>query len=432
MSDAETPPLRPANENPWYCLATLHGEQQLNDRSDWDRELAEKNRLAWNRWAGDMTEEERAEHARAFVRRTGKPGMPPQPTEDPDFSDTLFNRPAIFQGFSFVKWARFNSSTFSQIAYFHKAAFSENASFALTTFATASFFHDATFSSPVNFEGATFSAPAIFFRASFHTVADFSSTAFFRALFEEAKFFDRAIFSSARFSENSDFNSATFSKRCDFSSCSFAAASLFVNTKFVANTSFADARFESKVPDFRGATLHEATEWHGVTWPQPPNTKTDAQDQVYAYERLKQEMERLKKHADEQDFFRRELRARRGLARVWSSARALNLLYQILSDYGNSISRPLLWLFGVFVIGASIFAHAPLYCGAPMPIKLAAKLSFANIFVFLPDRREIMMTGNMVECLSNTTQAVSAAQSLLGVILLFLVGLAIRSRFRMK
>jgi hypothetical protein len=67
-----------------------------------------------------------------------------------------------------------------------------------------------------------------------------------------------------------------------------------------------------------------------------------------------------------------------------------------------------------------------------MPIKLAVKLSFANIFVFLPDKREIMTTAKMVECLSNTTQAVSAAQSLIGVVLLFLVGLAVRNRFRMK
>lgn len=67
-----------------------------------------------------------------------------------------------------------------------------------------------------------------------------------------------------------------------------------------------------------------------------------------------------------------------------------------------------------------------------MPIKLAAKLSFANIFVFLPDKREIMMSSKMIDCLSNVTQAVSAVQSLLGVVLLFLFGLALRNRFRMK
>ena len=65
-------------------------------------------------------------------------------------------------------------------------------------------------------------------------------------------------------------------------------------------------------------------------------------------------------------------------------------------------------------------------------LKLAAKLSFANMFVFLPDKREIMMNSKMIDCLSNITQAVSAVQSLLGVVLLFLFGLVLRNRFRMK
>ena len=67
------------------------------------------------------------------------------------------------------------------------------------------------------------------------------------------------------------------------------------------------------------------------------------------------------------------------LVRVGSVAGILNLLYEASSDYGNSISRPLLWLFGVFAAGIAIFAHAPIHCGAPMPVRLAVKLSFANI-----------------------------------------------------
>jgi hypothetical protein len=71
----------------------------------------------------------------------------------------------------------------------------------------------------------------------------------------------------------------------------------------------AHLRFGDAVPDFRGAKMHEATEWHGVNWPLAPQDEGTAQAQVYAYERLKQEMERLKEHEDEQFFFRKELRA---------------------------------------------------------------------------------------------------------------------------
>jgi hypothetical protein len=205
----------------------------------------------------------------------------------------------------------------------------------------------------------------------------------------------------------------------------------FTNTKFGSEANFVRARFQAGVPDFRGATMHEATEWHDVVWPKPPSKKGQAQDQVYAYERLKQEMERLKKHEDEQRFFRRELRARRGLNPILSGKWLLNIGYQATSDYGDSVTRPVLWLFGLFLAGAAIFARAPIHCGTPMPIRLAVKLSFANIFVFLPDKREIM-TPEMVACLSDTTRLVSALQSISGVVLLFLLGLAIRNRFRMK
>jgi hypothetical protein len=43
-----------------------------------------------------------------------------------------------------------------------------------------------------------------------------------------------------------------------------------------------------------------------------------------------------------------------------------------------------------------------------------------------------MAMPEMAVCLSNWTATVSATQSLLGVVLLFLLGLALRNRFRMK
>jgi hypothetical protein len=62
--------------------------------------------------------------------------------------------------------------------------------------------------------------------------------------------------------------------------------------EWVTHTIFTRATFENFVPDFRGATMHEATEWHGPSWPKPPQDKGAAQEQVYAYECLKLEMER--------------------------------------------------------------------------------------------------------------------------------------------
>ncbi len=205
----------------------------------------------------------------------------------------------------------------------------------------------------------------------------------------------------------------------------------FINSEFTAKTSFADAHFISEAPDFRGAKLHEATEWHGVDWPSAPPNKTNAQNQVYIYERLKQEMERLKKHEDEQFFFRKELRARRELASFWSVARLLNFLYEVLSDYGQSTSRPLFWMLGIFLIVSAIFAWAPDITGTSMTILHAANLSFSNIFMIFPIHKTTM-TPDVYTTLSRIAKIIVLVESFFGTLLLFLLGLALRNRFRMR
>jgi hypothetical protein len=57
----ETRVLKPANQNPWYVLMTLYGEQD-GEEIDWD--LHKKNRAAWNAWSCQaMSDEERAKAA---------------------------------------------------------------------------------------------------------------------------------------------------------------------------------------------------------------------------------------------------------------------------------------------------------------------------------------------------------------------------------
>jgi uncharacterized protein YjbI with pentapeptide repeats len=402
MSDADKPALRPANDNPWYCLATLHGEQPVDGQ---DEELAAKNRTAWNRWTATalndedrtnfiangfpahelfaLSPEEQSAFCEAFAARIGrKDELPPGRDERPDFSHTHFDCYADFGGFLFSRSADFGSATFSGHASFKSAMFTGVA----------------------NFPSATFYGHAYFMRATFNGIASFAS----------------ATFSPA------SFVSATFSNAANFSSARFFGVLRFVNAKFARETMFSLAHFGTHVPDFRGATMHEATEWHGAIWPKPSRNLDAAQAQVYAYERLKQEMERLKKHEDEQSFFRKELRARRGLTSPWLGAWLLNYLYDILSDYGQSLIRPLLWLFGVFAVGFFFFAVAPVFNGARMTVAHAAMVSFASVFSFLP------ITRDAIAGLSGAAKIIGAIQSIFAALLLFLLGLALRNRFRMK
>jgi uncharacterized protein YjbI with pentapeptide repeats len=480
MSDADKPALRPANENPWYCLATLYGEQPVDG---FDYKLASKNRMAWNRWmASALSDEKRAELVKggfpelelapfspeeksafcsAFtVRKGSESELPPEPTERHvterqvyDFTSTHFDRAVTFAGFLFAPNADFSLATFSDRANFQSATFSvanfESATFSgPTDFASATFslanFESATFSGPTDFasttffyadfKSATFSGRTIFISATFNSVAVFDLATFsFNAVFARAEFKDHAEFISATFAGPIIFSSTKFSDDANFTSARFSHIINFRDAKFDARTTFARSDFGDQVPDFRGATMHEATEWHGSIWPKPPHDIKNAQAQVYAYERLKQEMERLKKHEDEQRFFRRELRARRGLARPGSGEWVLNLLYQASSNYGQSVALPLIWLFGLFATGSAVFylIHATNPGSAALTIPHAAATSFGNIFPFVPITHELM-NANPVTAWSRTEKIIGVAQTLLGTPLLFLLGLALRNRFRMK
>ena len=448
-----------ANENPWYCLATLYGEP-----SDDSPDLRSKNRVAWNRWIATalsdkrraalledgfptlelapLTAEEQKEFCDAFAIRTGgSNSLPPRPSEPYDFRVTHFKCEVDFSGYLFEQHADF---TFSQIdsqinfsrarfcssvsfsksifyavhdAYFDEASFYGVASFEETQFGLV-FFRRAKFLGEVKFYSARFMVRADFAGTTFSDIADFSSAQFnvkgpirhnFESYYGDAQLSSKdepsrnakfslergviATFRGAHFRKNAnfvkatfdcvaDFREAMFDRDADFSSIvvrhdAFFGATFksnvyfisahfrcayFVNANFGAITRFDKAIFAYDVPDFRGAKMHDATEWHGVSWPKPPlNDEQHAQYQVYTYERLKQEMERLKKHEDEQFFFCKELRARRGLFHVLSGAWIINFLYQILSNYGSSIRRPILWIIATFAAGFFFFIRTYKY-----------------------------------------------------------------------
>jgi hypothetical protein len=484
MTSDEKPELRPANESPWYCLATLYGEQSGKQ----DDDLAKRNRIAWNRWvAGALTEDKRkaliekgfpAAELRplsdaetdalrqSFKARIANEALePPKAGKDVFFNHLRFDNAVDFSGFLFGSHTYFSSTTFSGDAYFSSATFSGDAYFISATFSRVADFGSATFSSDAYFISATFSGYAGFHSATFSGNAHFDSATFSNtANFGSATFSDTADFGSATFSDTADFGSATFlayaefrlttfsgdaefrsttfsvyadfgsttfSSNTDFASATFSAYPDFGNAKFGSRTMFAAASFEGAVPDFRGASLHEAAEWHGARWPRPPQDKKSAQRQVYGYQRLKQEMEKLKKHDDELFFFQKELRAKRGTFRILSPNWCLNALYDVTSSYGQSIVRPFFWLLVLYVSGVIFFSNVDVVEGLPLPWIDAASLSFANLFSFLSLKRDFF-SPEMIAEFSRPVLYASAAESILAVALLFLFGLGLRNRFRIK
>jgi uncharacterized protein YjbI with pentapeptide repeats len=443
--------LKPANENPWYCLATLYGEQPP-DR--FDQSLARNNQQAWQRWVGGLMPEN--ELRNLFFARTKQSELPPQRTETIDLTFTLFDRPVSFQSFNFQSKVDFSRSkfccdaNFSDTQFYHYSDFQSvrfvrDANFdrtyfhgsiadlGYTEFTGKAHFRNAHLTN-ANFTAATFRSDAHFERATFNDKANFIRVVFSGfAVFDAAVFNGLADFDQATL-EWTSFRAVTFVGGVQFRDATFPDLIYFINAKFGGETNFVRARFDGGVPDFRGATMHEATAWHDVIWPGPPGKNGDAQDQVYAYERLKQEMERLKKHEDEQNFFRRELRARRGLAPILSGTWLLNFAYQVSSDYGGSVGRPICFLAAVFAIGVYVFGGTPLTLAAvhPETIPHAAAVSFANILPLVPITHDIASAAHSGVAMSRMEKVVSILQTLVSLPLLFLLGLALRNRFRMK
>lgn len=433
MSETTEPQRTRAEDNPWYRLATLFGEAPEELRTADGGEITSRNRIAWNRWvATGLTQEQRErllkigfpsqeltplavgeqrEILAQFLTRSGHENQTaPDPKQVPNFNSTHFEHPAYFDGFLFPHMSNFGSAIFAKEAHFHGAIFAGDILFRATTFVGFADFGEAYFTSATRFDQATFATTTVFTGATFSNWVTFYL----------ARFDGEAQFIATKFQQSASFQTATL------------AIALFRNAEFADLTRFVNAHFVGEVPDFRGAKLHEATEWHKVTWPLVPADEVEARKQLYAYERLKQEMERLKKHEDEQTFFRKELHIRRMLAPRVSMARFSSYAYAVLSDYGQSASRPLYWLFGMFVVGSLVFAFTPITtAGTEMTLLHAASLNFSHIFAVLPIHSQISPKDTF-SCLSKLGKLIVIGESIVGPLLLFLIGLAWRNQFRMR
>jgi hypothetical protein len=161
----EKAPKRKAKDNPWYRLATLHGQPS----SSVDDILAQ-NRIAWNRWmvlrlpvdlkntllekgwTGEELTPFTVDQLREIKAATGLFPFPPGDDNFTiDFSNTEFEAPFLASRFIFLH-ANFTSATFTEEgAHFENATFTDSARFRSATFTGLAFFPGATFAYRVSF-----------------------------------------------------------------------------------------------------------------------------------------------------------------------------------------------------------------------------------------------------------------------------------------
>jgi len=389
-----------------------------------------------------FTVPERADFLNRFVARAGKAAELPEKRQSINLSNLIFDRPVSFSHYIFPSSCVCVGSKFCSLSDFSGAIFWEHFDCSKASFMAWANFLDAKLNGVGSFWAASFSQ-SNFRRISISGDAYFHEANFVRADFHEAQFKRKAVFTGTRFSGFADFGEVVFSKEADFRNAEFDGYPDFRASEFNELTRFVRAKFKAFVPDFRDAKLREATEWHDAEWPTLPKNCETARDQISAYERLKAEMERLKKHEDEQFFFAKELRIRRTLLHfkgsgknrgiwerlgIWWFQWLPNFAYDFLSGYGLNIGRPLLVLLSIFVLCAVIFTLIPDTNSRQLEPTTAAALSATNLIGLLPFKPE----KEVIEHLSVPTRIISDIQSVLGVVLLFLFGLGLRNRFRMR
>lgn len=442
--------LRPAATNPWYVLMTVAGEHA---GTRIDTSLHARNRRYWNGWqaqalsdkkkakliqSGCATEAELApfsddedEAIAEALRKRCPSATRPEPGHRLDLSGSTFEERLICGGFIFSEDVDFRSVTFSGDVFFNNAIFFGKALFESVTFSESAVFHSATFSGAASFHSATFSRYAGLTSAAFAGRADF----------ESATFSGDAFFDGVTFSEDAAFSDATFR----FPTC--------FGPRRNEHIPVCPVRFLQEPPAFFGTTLHEDTDFTDVAWPpvpddaDPARRRTGAIRHRRAYERLKLLMDSQKKVADELMFQRLELRCREVEAtgdwrsREWWVARA-SRLFGALSDYGWDPVKPVLYLGGLILAGWALIFVAEWWdynLGAwPDPDRPAEylglgrsfALSLSNVFGFLGLNRTFL--ADEVRTLTTASEIVSTVQTVAGLVLLFLLGLALRNRFRIK
>jgi len=351
----------------------------------------------------------------------------PNPSEPVDMRYTDFSKLVALPGATF-KTISFRGAQFGERAYFHAANFEDGASF-----------NRVHFGENTDFSGARFGGRAYFSFARFGEHTQFS----------EAHFDKSVFFNGARFGGLSFFNDAVFEKaesRNDVVS--------FENAVFEGPTSFERTTFTSLLPLLKGAVLHETTTvtaddkyWPPIKrrpkkligrWqskiPDSASQPTQASEEVKASAaKLRHAMARQMLPEEEHFFYRREMyhAARIG---PWLPRLPI-LIFEGLSNFGYSIARPLLLLvflwviFGLGYLQSGAFADPTHVAGEEMVRALG--FSFGTAFGFFGFQRAYFGF-EFLRALPDWMQAMAATQTVLSFILLFFLGLGLRTRFRLR
>ncbi len=343
-------------------------------------------------------------------------------------------------GIVFPGYVNFQGQKFPEVDFSNARFSGVYANFKGAIFKGYAKFHQAIFSVHAEFRNATFEKDADFFSAQFKKKAEFRCTKFMGgdADFRKTEFNEQTDFKNAYFKENAYFTSKgnsnhanSFQDVVDFSGAKFLCKAIFDNRKFLQETIFKNCTFH-KAPRFHNCQLHQDTNFTDADF---RDTKSDKA--IGAYQTLKLDMEEKRARQEQLMFYALEMKSRRHTEKK-KLVKFLSWLYEVTSDYGQSISRPLLWLGGSYLIFATIYTiffnellierlvnadnlHLFFSFSLEQIIRPFGALDSSSLSEFLKK----VCSPNLL-----TLRLIAGLQSLLSLLLLLLSALAARWRFK--
>ena len=434
-----------------------------------DLERAKRGVKIWNNWASGLS-------------RTGAIHIDfsEASIDFSDFSSFLFPGPVSFKGATFTVPITFNSARFADTAHFDGAIFREDAIFDRANFSADASFADAKFLSVTSFASSKFhrtvnfstveSRDAFEFqKAAVATTADFSRARFANVDFANTRFDGSLqcpgmkVSGDFVFADTSVAGEASFADAELASNVTFQRASLqtttFFGAKFGGYTQFNRATFGgavdfayssfSRPPDFRATTFTISPTLLGAqvgyevaidtTWWRKMLFCAAQSHDAVLYRHLKRLAGDAKDHESELAFFARELRAKRFHETKGFGPLFMNIGYDVLSRYGQSIARPVIALLSSVLLATAMIAS--MYWDAPIPVlsRLAAafELGITNATLLVGSERwaprlnafDVLCPG-VAPRFGHVGDILAYLQSAFSLLLLFLIGLALRNRFR--
>jgi hypothetical protein len=405
MEDEDKSELTPAEENPWYQLATLGGDDHEECVRLWNgyiRYLLERDGKDANNlklFDGAIIELPKLTSTNLSKINQIK-SLPETLWDDINLDFLIFEHSIFFDGFYFGGSAVFTNSWFLHRSNFDNCYFGEGAYFSSCRFDGYCGF------SRVNFSGETTFG-----------ICEFSRF----AAFQESHFLEGVDFYGCTFGAGGNFMNCKFSKTTDFSDASDGH-------KCKGPISFYHATFQD-APLFFERKLHEDTDWTGANWPGPPNHLWEAENYIRRYDCLARMMSDFKKYDDEHMFFRLSTQAkevRDGLSIGCIASR----LYGTLFNYGWGFERALgLWLANI-VLGAGYLSFFQSLSWTNVVNSLA--VSFSNALPFLGLHRGALEKTYKAFGHVPGFNTLWFFQAIIGTIFLFFLLLTIRNRFRLK